>query len=182
MRRLGIVALPAAAAAVLAVDLWDRLLPSPGWLVTAGLPAGLLLVLVTTLVTSRKGLRFALRQYLVTVAAPFHSFPPPAQVFTALVAATGEELLFRLLGLWLLGAGPVGIGATSALFAAAHLLVARPGRRLVTMLDAGLCGALLALLYVATGGIAAAALAHFIRNLALDSLRLAREDRERRNR
>ena len=182
MRRLGIVALPAGLIAVVALDLLDRLAASPAWLAAAGLPAGLIILLVTTLVTSRRGLRFALRQLLATVASPFRSPPTAARALVVVAAATGEEMLFRLLGLWLLGTGPLGIGVTSAAFAVAHLPAARPERRAVTLLDAGLCGVLLAITFEATGGIAAAAVAHAVRNLALDSLRRAREDHERKDR
>ena len=181
MTRLGIVALLPAAGVLVWLQFWDRLLGAPAWLCATGIPAGLLLITVTTLVTSRKGARFTAKLLLATVTAPFRDPPPVRGILASLVAATGEELIFRLLGLWLLGEGVLGISATTLAFALAHLPTAKSGRRLVTFIDAALCGALLAGLFLATGGIAAPALAHFIRNLSLDSLRLGHrraKDRE----
>lgn len=172
MTRLGIVGLVPAAGVLLWLHLWDRLLATPVWLLAAAIPAGLLLIAVTTTVTSRKGPRFAFRLFLATIVAPFRDPPPFNGILASLVAATGEELIFRLLGLWLLGEGAVGISITTLVFALAHLPAAKPGRRLVTFIDTALCGALLAGLFLVTGGVTAPALAHFIRNLSLDSLRL----------
>ncbi len=172
MNRLGIVALLPAAGVLVWLQLWDRLVATPMWLAATAIPAGLLLVVITTTTTSRKGPRFTARLILATIAAPFRHPPPLRGILATLVAATGEELIFRLLGLWLLGHDTVGIAVTSLVFALAHVPAARKGRRLVRFIDAALCGALLAGLYVGTGGLAAPVMAHFIRNLSLDSLRI----------
>ena len=172
---LGVIVLLPAAAGVVWLDLVERLIATPWWLVFAGVPAGYVLVVISTVVTSRRGLRFAGRQLVATIAAPFTTRLPVTTVLRGVAVATGEKLLFRLLGLWLLGQGALGVVVTSVVFALAHLLGARPGRATATLVDAVLCGAALAAVYILTGGVLAAVVAHVVRNLSLDALRLARE-------
>ena len=148
------------------------LVPSSPWLLLIGLPAGYLLVGLGGLVTS-PGRPTAARDVLVAaVVVPLRHRPPIDLVVRALAAATGEELLFRMLGLWALGSGPAGVLLSSAAFAAAHLPGAPPDRRLRTVVDAFLSGLALAALYIATAGLATAILAHFARNVAQDAIRI----------
>jgi membrane protease YdiL (CAAX protease family) len=168
---LGILALVPCAVAVGLLGLADRLLAVPAWLVALGLPAAAVLVGVSTLLTTRKGPRFALRVWIAALAAPFRRPPAALRWAHLLLAATGEELLFRVLGLWLLGPGVVGVAVTSVAFALPHLLAARPGRRTSGTADAVVNGACYAGLYVGCGGVAPAVLAHFLRNVCLEALR-----------
>jgi len=168
---LGILALVPCAAAVALLGLADRLLAVPAWLAVLGLPAAAVLVGVSTLLTTRKGLRFALRLWSVALAAPFRRPPAASRWAHLLLAAAGEELLFRVLGLRLLGPGVVGVAVTSVAFALPHLLAARLGRRTVVTVDAAVNGACYAGLYVGCGGVAPAVLAHFLRNVCLEALR-----------
>ena len=168
---LGIAVLLPAALVVALLPLTDRLLPTPLWLVALGLPAAPLLVLTATLLTTRKGPAFALRVWPVALAAPLRRPPPPLRWAHLLLAATGEELLFRVLGLHLLGPGPLGVAVTCLAFALPHLLAARPGRRAAAFVDAFTAGAAFAALYLVGGGVAPAVLAHFLRNVHLEALR-----------
>jgi membrane protease YdiL (CAAX protease family) len=176
---LGAVVLLPAAGAVLWLDLQQALTASSWARAALGVPGIAALVLVSTFVAARRGPVFALRQALVTLAAPSRVSLSGATILRSALAATGEELLFRLLGLWLLGQGALGVGVTTAAFALSHLLAARPGRRLRAVVDAALCGALLAGLFVITGGVAAPIIAHFGRNLCFDALRRLRAERRR---
>lgn len=168
---LGIAVLPPAALAVALLGLHPSLLAVPAWRALLGLPAAALLVLVSTLLTTRKGPAFALRVWPVALAAPLRRPPPPLRWAHLLLAATGEELLFRVLGLYLLGPGPLGVAATSLAFALPHLAVAPPGRRAAAFVDAFVNGAAFAALYLVGGGVVPAVLAHFLRNAHLEALR-----------
>ncbi len=169
---LGVVALIPASFAVIWLDLSERLSGTPSGLALLGVPVGISLVAVSNLVMKRKPWRFFWRQQLATLYAPARYRLPVVRTVHVFVAATGEELLFRLIGFWLLGHGALGFFVTTSAFALCHLAVARKGRAITTFLDAGLGGAALGGLYLFSGGVAACVIAHFLRNFWLESLRL----------
>ncbi len=169
---LGVVVLLPAAGAVGWFGLTRWLLPEPIWMILLGIPFGWALLTFSTVLILRGPPERGMRLVFAAIVAPLRAPPPARRWVRSLATATGEELFFRLLGLWLIGPELFGIVLTTAFFALAHLVVAKPGRVMSTLLDATICGAALAVVYVETGGLGVVVVAHFVRNLSLDALRL----------
>jgi membrane protease YdiL (CAAX protease family) len=170
---LGVVVFLPAAATLVWLDLWRSLVPEQEWLAVVGIPAGYLLVAIGTVCTAGARPRAAAVGFVAALIAPARHRPDLVRTAYAAIAASGEELLFRVLGLWLLGNGVTAVAVTSVAFVASHVPGARPDKRFPAALDALLSGVALGILCLAAGGVAAI-IAHFVRNVALDSIRLGR--------
>jgi membrane protease YdiL (CAAX protease family) len=157
---------------------WRALAPWPGWRglalgAAAGL-AGKVLGDLVVLVEVRAGARVATNNPLALYPKAFAGWPLQLALVAsvAVVAPLGEELFFRgLLFGWLRRRLPTtaAVAVASALFGLAHLDPV--GRRALAaswplVLPLGAVGAVLTLLYEATGSLLVPAAAHAVLNLS----------------